>query len=103
MPRMHKIGKTATAVTQTIDTLVVKFHRTNVVHVDITHGRVTLDHGGWPTYTTKARMNQAANQFALGFSVYQLRGAWRVSFTDGRPELPFTDRAVSFAADTSQI
>ena len=37
-----------------------------------------LNTGGWPTVTTKARMNQTANQYDLGFTVYQKDFNWFV-------------------------
>jgi len=39
---------------------------------------VTLNSGGWQTVTTKRKMNQAANQFALRFCVFQRKGEWFV-------------------------
>lgn len=41
---------------------------------------IILDTGGWYTVTTKRRMNQASNEFNLGFSVSQVKGDWIVSF-----------------------
>lgn len=37
---------------------------------------IILDNGGWFTVTTKRKMNQTANQFGLGFFVWQKAGAW---------------------------
>lgn len=51
---------------------------------------VILNSGGWRTVTTKTRMNQAANQFGLGYGVYQRKGEWFVDTPDGQT-LEFKD------------
>jgi hypothetical protein len=51
---------------------------------------VTLDSGGWQTVTTKRKMNQAAKQFGLGFSVFQRDHEWFVTTPSGET-LPFYD------------
>lgn len=61
------------------DTIVVRFN----AHV------IVLNSGGWRTLTTKTRMNQTANQFALGFSVFQRAGEWFVTHND--KTVPFVD------------
>jgi hypothetical protein len=43
---------------------------------------VTLDSGGYQTVTTKRKMNQAANQFGLGYAVHQHKGEWFVRIAD---------------------
>jgi hypothetical protein len=50
----------------------VWYHSTCVVEFD--KDVIKLCTGGWRTATTKTRMNQASNQFGLGYSVYQKRG-----------------------------
>lgn len=60
--------------------IAVTYHQTLVV--DLRDGIVTLDSGGWKTATTKARMNQASNQFGLGFSVYAKDHVWYVDMAD---------------------
>ena len=40
---------------------------------------VTLNSDGWQTVTTKRKMNQAARQFGLGFSVFQKNHDWFVN------------------------
>lgn len=56
----------------------VIYHSTCVV--SFTEGSIILNSGGWRTATTKARMNQASNQFRLGYYVYQKKGQWFVDF-----------------------
>lgn len=87
MPRMNKVGTTATTIDNYNGIITVYYHSTPVV--TIYPGSVVLNSGGWRTATTKTRMNQAANQFALGFTVTQVKGDWFVDTLDGR--IPFTD------------
>ena len=89
MAQQDKVGSVHTAIQRSRDGITrIVYHSTSVVEI-APDGSVTLDSGGWRTSTTKTRMNQASNQFALGFQVYAKSGAWFVSF-DGR-ELPFND------------
>jgi hypothetical protein len=66
----------------------VTYHSTDVVV--FSKEEIVLDTGGWFTVTTKARMNQASNEFGLGYQVYQEKGYWYIWFpgTD-REEIPF--------------
>ena len=52
----------------------VIFHNTVVVAFDTR--KITLNNGGWYTPTTKKRMNQASDDFLLGFKVYQKNYEW---------------------------
>jgi len=82
MAQQNKIGKTATSVKQGADgSISVRYHATEVVRVD-PDGVIHLDTGGWTTNTTKTRMNQTANQFGLGFHVYQENFEWFVRLKD---------------------
>ena len=54
------------------------YHSTEVVLA--TKEKIVLNTGGWTTATTKARMNQASNQFGLGYKVYQKDLAWFVIY-----------------------
>jgi len=53
---------------------------------------ITLDDGGWDIVTTRRKMNQASNQFGLGFSVFQKKGERFVSWR-GRV-IPFNYRRI---------
>jgi hypothetical protein len=71
----------------------VTYHNTDVVK--FTNEWIVLDSGGWQTFTTKARMVQAANQFGLGFTVYQKNFEWFVArFGDWDNPIPFVDGMV---------
>lgn len=83
MSRSNEVGKTATKVaTRAGRLLSVTYHNTKVVTL-ADDGTITLDTGGYRTNTTKLRMNQAAEQFKLGYHVYQEKGDWWVK-TDGK-------------------
>ena len=56
----------------------IKYHDTEVVVFSA--GAILLDSGGYKTVTTKRRMNQASDQFDLGFQVYQQKKEWFVDF-----------------------
>jgi hypothetical protein len=58
----------------------VFFHETPVVSFN--ERTITLDTGGWWTRTTKVRMNQASQEFGLGFHVFQKAHDWFVDFHD---------------------
>ena len=72
----QELGKVATTARVVDQVLSVVYHNTEVVRVDATS--ITLNSGGYKTATTKTRMNQAANQFDLGYQVNQERGVWFV-------------------------
>jgi hypothetical protein len=85
MSQTNCIGRTATFVrTDSDGRTVVRYHQTDVVAFDAES--IRLNSGGWRTATTKLRMNQTANQFGLGFSVYQHKFEWFVCFGGMRLE-----------------
>jgi hypothetical protein len=87
MPQTSKLGTVATKVRTENGVTVIRYHQTDVVTVDATH--IWLNANGWRTATTKNRMNQASNQFNLGYRVYQKAGEWFVTYQG--ETLPFTD------------
>lgn len=89
MGRMNLIGKTATKVIKTDEMISVIYHKTEVVKYNTTTKKLVLNTGGWLTKTTKTRMNQASNQFNLGYSVKQIKGQWLVSIEN--KEIIFND------------
>ena len=73
----------------------VCYHNTIVVKFD--NYKIELDNGGYYTPTTKRRMNQASEEFNLGFKVFQKDYTWYCkyenkffSFTGNRLTLPIT-------------
>ena len=74
MARCNQVGKHKTTIRTEAGVTTVRYHSTDVVQFDA--GIIHLDTGGWKTVTTKARMNQAAEQFAPArWSVRATRGA----------------------------
>ncbi len=56
----------------------VKYHDTDVVKFNADY--IILNHNRWVTDTTKKRMNQASNEYDLGFRVSQRKGQWYVDY-----------------------
>jgi len=74
-----------TTVTDEDDVLRVVYHSTTVVKA--TPKTIRLDTGGYATQTTRRRMNQASNQFNLGYEVLVRYGEWIVKY--GEDEIPY--------------
>ena len=81
------LSKYATTV-KTIDDLTrVTYHSTDIVAFN--DSMIVLDSGSWLTATTKHKMNQASEDFGLGFQVFAKNGDWFVTF-NGQTS-PFSD------------
>ena len=73
----NKVGEHKTVVFTDSDGFTkVVYHQTPVVSFN--HSIIKLNTGGFRSYTTKKRMNQASNQYNLGFGVYQKNYDWFV-------------------------
>ena len=81
MSQQNQLGRTATTVSTDGGKTRVVYHATTVVSFDAE--TVTLNSGGWQTSTTKTRMNQASNQFGLGYRVWQKNDIWFVALASG--------------------
>lgn len=93
MGRMDKIGRRDTTVwVDDQGWTNVRYHNTVVVRFN--RGHIELDTGGWQTATTKARMNQTANQYGLDFYVFQTAFKWFVQ-PKGMKLIPFDGRRIS--------
>ena len=97
MTQTRKVQGVATKVRVVNDTTLVEYHDTVVV--SFTKDKIVLDSGGWKTATTKLRMNQTANEYNLGFQVYQDKKEWYVSIWKPGPDpqpytVPFSDHMV---------
>jgi hypothetical protein len=88
MPAMDKLSTYRTNVMVTGRRLSVVYADTLIVDAD--DNAITLDSNGWQTVTTKRKMNQAANQFGLGYSIWQEKGKWFVRTPQGET-LPYAD------------
>ncbi|KKL13496.1 hypothetical protein LCGC14_2525150 [marine sediment metagenome] len=93
MGQTQRVSGRATSVFTDDDGIVnVVYHATHVVRV-FPSGKIVLDTGGWRTVTTRTRMNQAANQFRLGYRVFQKDFGW---FVEWKGEtLPFDERTIA--------
>lgn len=76
--QLQEVRGVATTVVRGEDKTHVTYHQTRVVSFD--HDKIVLDTGGWKTATTKARMNQASNEYNLGYRVYQKDFEWFVAY-----------------------
>ena len=77
MGQTRHICKNNTKVTvNRSGTISVTLYDTEIVRV--TKKYITLNSGGYRTVTTKARMNQAANELNLGYRICQTDGKWVV-------------------------
>lgn len=78
MGQVHKLGTVATSVRTDNGYTIVQYHATDVVKWN--DNVIILNTGGWFTNTTKTRMNQASNQYNLGYQVYQKAHKWHVNY-----------------------
>lgn len=78
MAQTQRVQGVATTVSNDGLYTRVRYHVTDVVLFN--EHRIVLNSGGYRTNTTKTRMNQASNQFGLGYRVYQKRGEWFISY-----------------------
>ena len=90
MASLDQVGKVATVVFSDELGTHVLYHNTQVVSFN--QNTITLRSGGYETATTKTRMNQTANQYYLGFYVFQKDFDWFVDFKG--ETLDFTDGMV---------
>ena len=86
MGQMRRVSKNNTQIVSG-EHMAVILHGTAVVSWD--KNTISLNSGGWRTVTTKARMNQASNEYGLGYTVWQDRGEWYVNYKGNI--VPFED------------
>lgn len=86
----NRLSHYATTVSYENDYNRVVYHSTAIVKWNSTE--IILNNGGWMTATTKKKMNQAANQFHLDFTVYQEDFNWFVTFKN--ETIPFENNMV---------
>jgi len=79
MSRQDRIGSHATTISRDVNGYTsVIYHTTPVVRFN--HNEIILNSGGWLTPTTKTRMNQASNEYGLGYEVFQKDYDWYVRY-----------------------
>ena len=88
MVRMDKLSTYCTTIAQAGDLTAITYHKTQIVAFD--RHNIVLRTGGWDSVTTRRKMNQAANQFGLGYSVYRDKGESYVRTPTGAV-VPLTD------------
>ena len=80
-------------VATTIETIAgqtrMVYHNTCVASFDPVKKCLTLNSGGFMTKTTKKRINQFFDMFGLPFSLYQKKGEWYVTRTDGEKPINY--------------
>lgn len=81
MAQTTRVSGVATVIGSENGKQFVSYHGTKVVQWD--SKEIVLNNNGWFTNTSKTRMNQASNQFDLGFCVTQKDFDWFVSFKGG--------------------
>lgn len=92
MSKTDTVGNHKTTVaTDDTGTTSVTYHATRVV--SWSDSEITLQTGGWRTVTTKLRMNQAAQQYGLGFRVSQTNFDWFIDYRGTR--VPFNSDTVT--------
>ena len=90
MANQWRVGSHATSIRTDGDGWTrVRYHSTDVV--SFKNGEVILNSGGWRTNTTKTRMNQANNQFGLGYRVFQKNHDWFVEDRESGEVANFED------------
>lgn len=92
MASLNKVGSHKTTIRSEGSSIIVRYWYTDVVK--FSPGLITLNTGGHFTNTTKTRMNQASNQYGLGYNVYQKDFGWYVKYKG--KVIPFKKNSVSF-------
>lgn len=72
MGQTQKVRGVATFIRTEYGDTIVRYHQTDVVRFNTRE--IILNTGGWNTRTTVTRMNQASNQFGLGYNVSIRKG-----------------------------
>lgn len=91
MAKTDQVGQHATTIATDSDGfIVVTYHQTQVVKFN--RKKIILNTGGYNTASTRLRMNQASNQYSLGFRVFQKKFKLFVEFNDYTQ--PFDGRVV---------
>ena len=87
---MRKSMLHTTAVPDSAHRIVVTFHATKVLVIDL-DGTIHLNNGGWVTPTTKERMNRFLELSGSKWRVGQTRFKWDAYNSETGERLPFDD------------
>lgn len=105
MSQMQRISKNNTRVVKENGLLKsVQLHNTIILVIE-SDGSITLNTGGYKSVTTKARMNQASNEYNLHFTVYQEKNEWFVGIHEDQRYfariITFNGNQVNFKVDAN--
>lgn len=78
MPQTARVSKNNTAIINDSEGKSIILHGTRVVFFN--DQEIRLDNGGYITVTTQNRMNQASNEYGLGYYVMRNHGAMSVEY-----------------------
>lgn len=92
MGQTARVQGRATSISTAEGRTTVRYRNTDVVTFDAY--QIELFTGGWNTVTTRARMNQAANEFKLDYRVWQKDGRLYVGTNKPGPAVEFQRRAI---------
>lgn len=99
MSQQNRVGTHKTVIfTDESGITRVVYHSTPVV----SWGKdwVELNTGGYRSATTKTRMNQASNQYGLGYRVWQKHWTWYVDKPDNSTEV-FDSKSIRFSRNNN--
>ena len=88
MSQLSKVAKYNTKIIREGLETRVRLYSTDVVA--FCPERIILNTGGWQIVTTKNRMNQASNQFELGYYVFLRKGQMYCRMKDSTNAVPFS-------------
>lgn len=90
MPGMDKLSNYKTTVSEQNGMMTVVYVNTAIVQWN--NDKIILNTGGWKSVTTKRKMNQASNQFSLGYGVFQKDYEWFITWKG--ETIPFDDNEI---------
>jgi hypothetical protein len=93
---MNRLSNYKTTIKTHNGTTRIVYH--SICIVEFNSGEVTLRTGGYKTMMTKIKMNQASQQFDLGYGVMQKKGDWFLRLPSGKV-VPFDDTTIGFSRD----
>lgn len=98
MTQLHTISKNNTAIIHSNGhPEAVILHQTTILRLN-NDSTISLDTGGWLTPTTITRINQAANQWGLGFTASRKGGEFSVTTSEGLRITSGDGRTIRFRA-----
>lgn len=86
MSRSDKLSmyKTTISYSENKDFMTITYHATPIVRVN--DKEIILNFGGYDTVTTRRKMNQASQQFGLGYSVFREKGKTYIAYKHHKTE-----------------